>query len=110
MNEQLKAMLTSTAKAAGYKFDSTNPSEICIPYKGYNNWYEWNPAEDDAQCLQLARLLGITLCYTDNCAYKRLPDGTLFQEFWSQEVFDACWHNDREAVLAVAAQIGGMTL
>jgi hypothetical protein len=99
-------MLESAAKAAGYKFDSTHPFEICIPHKGGgDNWYEWNPLEDDAQCLQLARTLKINIDYsTDKCAWVRTHKEVI-QEYFDQGCED-WWKTDREAVVAVAAAIG----
>lgn len=49
-----KELLELAARAAGYQFDSTDPFEICIPHKGGDNYYEWNPLTDDGDALRLA--------------------------------------------------------
>jgi hypothetical protein len=56
-----RELLELAAKAAGYKFDSTEPFEICVPHKGGNNYVEWNPLTDDRDALRLAVKLGISL-------------------------------------------------
>ena len=108
MNNQERQMLTNAAKAAGLKLDqyyeghqgdfanglilNTFPHGNCV----------WNPYEDDAQCLQLARQLGINIDYSDQTAWKRVANGDLAQEYWGGE----WWTTDREAVVAVAALMG----
>lgn len=82
--------------------------------KAVNNscWHEiahtthWTPLTNDAQCLQLARQLGINIDYdTDKCAYKR-ANGQMYQEYFAQNC-ECWWPNDKWAVVAVAARLGG---
>lgn len=101
MNTEHIKMLESTAKAVGI-FEE-------IEWFGKTGCFVhgnvvWNPLEDDAQCLQLARALGISLDFSDCCAWVRLNDtsATLYQEYWGGD----CWRNDREATVAVAAALG----
>jgi hypothetical protein len=106
MNKLELELLTYAAKAAGLALDRYYEGRqgefadglIC---KGCPTW---NPLKDDAQCLQLARKLGINLDYTsDKCAWKRVRD-EMYQEYFDQDG----WHaTDREAVVTVAARMGG---
>lgn len=56
-----KELLELAAKAAGHRFDSTNPFEIAEEHKGGTNWIEWNPLTDDADALRLAVKLNMTV-------------------------------------------------
>jgi len=104
-----RELLEMAAKAVGveiYGGVGTNGG----PYK-YEEWpgeigkfrtgQRWNPLEDDGDRLRLARTLKINIDFHDCCAWKRLSDGSLIQEFWGGE------HGDEaHAVVRAAAAIG----
>jgi hypothetical protein len=71
-------------------------------YVGYMDTAQlWNPLTDDGDLLRLARQLGISIDYADCCAWKRLPDGTLIQEFWGTGE----WGDEAHAIVRAAAEI-----
>lgn len=114
MNEQQRQLLTNAAKAAGLKLDHYYNDKLVEALRGLvvhrgqlpGDATLWNPYEDDAQCLQLARHLGITIDYEDKCAFKRMKRGEpVFDEYFDQP-FEGHWKTDREAVVAVAALMG----
>jgi hypothetical protein len=74
------------------------PVSIQAPDDGFEFW---DPLTDDGDRLRLARDLGISIDFADCCAWKRMPNGDLLQEFWGGECGD-----EAHAVLRVAAEIG----
>lgn len=66
--------------------------------------HKWNPRDDDGDRLRLARALGISIDFADCCAWKRMPNGELIQEFWGGDFGD-----EAHAVLRAAAEIGRST-
>lgn len=61
----------------------------------------WNPLRDDGDRYLLAKTVGISIDFSDCCAWKRLPNGDLIQEFWGGE------HGDEpHAVVRAAAEVG----
>jgi hypothetical protein len=119
MNKEQQAMLILAAKAAGYsvqwidKVDVGYTDDHIIPLAPERQHFSfteypyktWNPYEDDAQCLQLARERTINIDYADKCAWKRLHSGEVIQEYFNQDC-EGWWKTDREAVVAVAAAMG----
>lgn len=61
----------------------------------------WNPLTDDGDRYRLAKHLGISIDFQDCCAWKRLANGELIQEFWGGECGD-----EAHAVVRAAAEIG----
>lgn len=101
MNEQYRLMLTNAAKAANIPVQGwTIKPEMGMRLvdDDYNFVDFWAPHLDDAQCLQLARKLGINIEYSQQCT---AVCGAI--EFWGD---DLAIKTDREAVVAVAAQLG----
>lgn len=109
-----RELLEMAAKAAGYKFDSTEPFEICVPHKGGDNYYEWNPLTDDGDALRLAVKLGLDLLRTDqdieaiaglppyvkiNAAHVSFPFGII-------ALGDDAYAATRRAIVRAAAEIG----
>lgn len=108
MNKEHIKMVESAVKAAGiavegWTIDRTKGMRLVDDPHNFVEY--WNPLEDDAQCLQLARKLGITIDYVDNCAYKRAHN-VMLQEYFDQQGCEGWWKTDREAVVAVASQLG----
>lgn len=108
MTDDQKQQLILAAKASGVILCHWNDGKE--PYSSGEGFCTpdnrlWNPYQNDAQCLQLMRALDISLDYDDCCAWYRYDDSsmTLLQEFWCGD----CWKDDREAVVAVAALMGG---
>lgn len=71
--------------------------------EAFVNGREWNPLTDDGDRYRLARQLGISIDFSDCCAWKRMQNGQLIQEFWGGECGD-----EAHAVVGVAAAIGRM--
>ncbi len=63
----------------------------------------WNPLSEDGagDTLRLAEKLGINIDFADQCAWKRLGDGSLIQEFWGGD-YPPCY---RHAIVRAAAEI-----
>ena len=107
-----REFLEMAAKAAGYKFDSTSPFEICIPHKGGDNYCDWNPLNEDDDALQLAVALRIGFdCYVDPalvehcCAWVNHRNVPKFHRIY-EPYGDAPSAATRRAIVRVAAEIG----
>jgi hypothetical protein len=106
MTNNEKELLELAAKAAGiyvegFTLDSSKGMRLVDDDHNFVNY--WNPREDDAQCLQLARKLVINIDYENCCAWKRgVKFGErLTQKFWGE----GHWEDDKAAVVAVAAEL-----
>lgn len=94
-------MLERAAKAAGHDFNWRGLHGV-VPSIGRGKDQKWwNPLTDDGDRYRLARQLGISIDFSDCCAWKRLSDGGLIQEFWGGDCGD-----EAHAVVRVAAEIG----
>lgn len=109
MNSTQRELLILAAKAAGLSLEwEGNPEDWQPMYYEGKTYHAFEPHTDDAQCLQLARKLGISIDYSkDKCAWSSTPIGVI-QEYFDQYGCEG-WHkSDREAVVSVAAQMGRM--
>jgi hypothetical protein len=101
-----RELLELAAKAAGYKFDSTEPFEIAVPHKGGNNYVEWNPLTDDGDALRLAVKLGMVIHLVDKNSVTvdwYGPMEAITEEF--DDECNACL-STRRAIVRAAAEIG----
>ncbi|WP_257757334.1 hypothetical protein [Burkholderia glumae] len=64
----------------------------------------WNPLTDDGDRYRLAKHLGISIDFSDCCAWKRFTSGRLIQEFWGGDCGD-----EAHAVVRAAAEIARTT-
>jgi len=95
-----KELLELAAKAAGLEFSYKNEfAGGKIKTGDCTVW--WTPLHDDGDRYRLARTLGISIDFEDCCAWKRLPSGSLIQEYWGGECGD-----EANAIVRVAAEIG----
>lgn len=103
-----RELLEAAARAAGYRFDSTNPFEIAQEHKGGTNWIEWNPLTDDGDALRLAIKLKIQITPStynkDEFTAFRAAGGEA-HEHWStmQDEYAAT----RRAIVRAAAAMAG---
>lgn len=101
-----RELLELAAKAAGYDTGHRWNAErllidspviaLCIP--GVSTG--WNPLDNDGDRYRLIRKLAINIDFHDCCAWKRLPNGNLIQEFWGEEYGD-----EAHAIVRAAAEI-----
>ncbi|WP_186214640.1 helix-turn-helix transcriptional regulator [Burkholderia gladioli] len=108
---ELAALLELAAKAAQLRPYLAKPWQF-LPERGLlvhvevngagdADGYWWNPLRNDGDRYLLAKTVGINIDFSDCCAWKRLPDGHLIQEFWGGE------HGDEpHAVVRAAAEVG----
>lgn len=102
-----RELLELAAKAAGIAVlrscleDPVRKYLLLIEQTSDGRAIGWNPLTDDGDRLRLARQLDINIDFADCCAWKRLPDGSLYQEFWGGDCTD-----EAHAIVSVAAEIG----
>ena len=108
-----RELLEQAAKAAGIAYEPalSTPHPISgawwglwLAYDREPNEFDrryWNALTDDGDRYRLAQKLRINIDFADCCAWTRLPDGTLIQEFWGGE------HGDEaHAIVRAAAALG----
>lgn len=116
-----RELLELAAKAAklgngwleGWRFTGTGDKEAFYigagrSERGITLTKKWNPLEDDGDRYRLIKSLKINIDCEDQCAWKRLANGELLQEFWHEQGDNAdpeCG-DEAHAVLRVAAEIG----
>jgi len=109
MIDEKRHLLLMAAKAAGIPVPKLNTPCAGIDERGiYTDSAAdgrrpeyWNPLNDDAQLMQLARELKISIDYHDCYAWHRFANGDLIQEFWGGEC-----GTEAEAIMRAAALIG----
>jgi hypothetical protein len=96
-----KEMMELAAKAAGVtiKYNYIGTQDARCP---------WNPLNEDGDRYRLIKTLKINIDFSDQCAWKRMPNGDLIQEFWHEEgdYADPSLGDEAHAVLRAAAEIG----
>lgn len=106
-----RELLELAAKAAGLRLHEKGNADRARYYPEVAALYAfdelgrintgWNPLADDGDRYRLAKKLGISIDFNDCCAWKRLPDHSLIQEFWGGDCGD-----EAHAVVRAAAEIG----
>lgn len=110
-DDELAALLELAAKAARLRPYLAEPWRFSperglfvhleVNDAGDADGYWWNPLRDDGDRYLLAKTVGISIDFSDCCAWKRLSNGHLIQEFWGGE------HGDEpHAVVRAAAEVG----
>jgi len=107
-----KELLELAARAAGYKFDSTEPFEISKEHKGETYWFEWNPLIYDGDALRLAVKLNIGHgAYTASdltehcCAYLNHRSVLKFHRVYVT-LGDDPYAATRRAIVLIASEVG----
>jgi hypothetical protein len=99
-----RELLEAAARVAGIEiqgwFGDDETGEWWVDI-GPEDVIAWNALTDDGDRYRLAKRLGINIDFSDCCAWKRLPDGELIQEWWGGESGD-----EAQAVVRAAAAIG----
>lgn len=104
-----RELLELAAKAAGVRVDRWHGDgagiwrgePMQVGKEAIGHWVRWDPLADHGDELRLAEALGISIDFADCCAWKRLRDGRLIQEFWGGD-FDP---RHSHAVLRAAAAL-----
>ncbi len=88
-----RELIEAAAKAAGIVINwPRDPSSYTLvdgmPPRRTDTWENWNPLTDDGDRYRLARVLGLSIDFSDCTVWKRLPDHSLIQEYWGGEYGD----------------------
>lgn len=105
-----RELLELAAKAAGFDYEEFLPDDDRPVIEQFDAIIKglWTPLADDGDRYRLIKALRINIDFSDQCAWKRLPNGDLIQEFWHEDGDDAdhSLGDEPHAVLRVAAEIG----
>jgi hypothetical protein len=102
MTDHEHELLEAAARAAGVQVLSMNDGRLLVDFRGVG-MRPWNPLSRYDDELELAEKLGISIDFTDCCAWKRLPGGQLIQEFWGGDFDPRHSHAVLRAAVAIAS-------
>lgn len=97
-----RELLEAAGKAIGLNYHHVDYSGLWWrhDHKAMAN-YCWNPISSLDDRYRLMQKLKISVDCQDCCAWHRLPNGEVFQEYWGAD------EDEADAILRVAAAIGG---
>jgi hypothetical protein len=84
----------------GWFFNQVGDNPPALYDRASNTLAKWAPLTDDGDRYRLIRDLKLSVDFSDCCVWKRMPNGSLIQEYWGGECGD-----EAHAVLRAAAEL-----